>query len=113
MLDELKKLPNTEQTSSIKKVKTKRNAVAVRRKSKNLIRDANEKQLNPISKLMQIQQMRKEKEPVYTFVEQRGPARRREFVIQVTAAGLSAEGISTNKKDAKHQAAAGMFKYIN
>lgn len=39
--------------------------------------------INPISRLIQIQQAKKEKEPVYTLVAERGMPRRREFVIQV------------------------------
>ena len=39
--------------------------------------------INPISRLIQIQQAKKEKEPVYTLVTERGLPRRREFVIQV------------------------------
>lgn len=45
-------------------------------------------ELNPISQLIQIQQARKEKEPVYSVVDERGTARRREFVIEVCAGGM-------------------------
>ena len=107
MLDELKKLPQPQQPSApSNKLRTKR-VDAGRRRHRNLIKEANDKQVNPISKLMQIQQRRKEKDPIYTFVEQRGPPRRREFVVQVEAAGLKAEGTSSSKKEAKHRAAAG------
>ena len=40
--------------------------------------------INPISRLIQIQQAKKEKEPVYTLIAERGMPRRREFVMQVT-----------------------------
>lgn len=40
--------------------------------------------INPISRLIQIQQAKKEKEPIYTLIEERGEPRCREFVIQVT-----------------------------
>ena len=39
--------------------------------------------INPISRLIQIQQAKKEKEPVYTLIAERGMPRRREFVMQV------------------------------
>ena len=40
-------------------------------------------QINPISRLIQIQQAKKEKEPLYSFIGERGHLRRREFIIQV------------------------------
>lgn len=40
--------------------------------------------INPISRLIQIQQAQQKKEPVYTLLNERGLPRRREFVIQVT-----------------------------
>ncbi len=39
--------------------------------------------INPISRLIQIQQAKKEKEPVYTLVGEKGVPRRREFFIEV------------------------------
>lgn len=39
--------------------------------------------MNPISRLAQIQQAKKEKEPEYNMVTERGLPRRREFVMQV------------------------------
>ena len=39
--------------------------------------------INPISRLIQIQQAKKEKEPVYTLIAEKGMPRRREFVMQV------------------------------
>lgn len=40
--------------------------------------------MNPISRLAQIQQAKKEKEPEYSLVIERGLPRRREFVMQVS-----------------------------
>lgn len=40
--------------------------------------------MNPISRLAQIQQAKKEKEPEYSMVTERGLPRRREFVMQVS-----------------------------
>ena len=39
--------------------------------------------VNPISRLIQIQQAQKKKEPIYTLLAERGMPRRREFVMQV------------------------------
>lgn len=40
--------------------------------------------MNPISRLAQIQQAKKEKEPEYMLLTERGLPRRREFVMQVS-----------------------------
>lgn len=82
----------------------------VKKKSRNLIKEKLEAsssadEINPISQLIQIQQARKEKEPVYTVIDERGTARRREFVIEVSAGGLTASGTGPNKKLAKKYAA--------
>ena len=61
--------------------------------------------INPISRLIQIQQAKKEKEPVYTMIDERGLPRRREFFIKVTVGQLSAVGSGPNKKVAKRAAA--------
>lgn len=39
--------------------------------------------MNPISRLAQIQQAKKEKEPEYVLLSERGLPRRREFIMQV------------------------------
>lgn len=39
--------------------------------------------INPISRLIQIMQAQKKKEPVYVLIAERGMPRRREFVMQV------------------------------
>ena len=66
---------------------------------------SNVDEINPISQLIQIQQARKEKEPTYVVVDERGTARRREFVIEVSVNGYSATGTGPNKKLAKNIAA--------
>lgn len=54
--------------------------------------------MNPISRLAQIQQAKKEKEPEYSMVTERGLPRRREFVMQViwrqreNAVGITSPG---------------------
>lgn len=65
----------------------------------------NADEINPISQLIQIQQARKEKEPTYVVVDERGTARRREFVIEVSVNGYLATGTGPNKKVAKRIAA--------
>uniref|UniRef100_A0AAG5D690 DRBM domain-containing protein n=1 Tax=Anopheles atroparvus TaxID=41427 RepID=A0AAG5D690_ANOAO len=87
--------------------------ITVKKKPRNLIKEKSvagdvltEKE-NPISRLMQIQQARKEKQPVYTLVENERPTvgRRRQFTIEVSAAGKSATGVGMTKKAAKWNAA--------
>lgn len=63
--------------------------------------------MNPISRLIQLSQARKEREPAYTLVEERGAPRRREFVIEAQLNGVSANGSGPNKKVAKKNAAIG------
>jgi double-stranded RNA-binding protein Staufen len=70
-----------------------------------LEQSASADEINPISQLIQIQQARKEKEPTYTVVDERGTARRREFIIEVSVSGFSATGTGPNKKIAKRIAA--------
>lgn len=70
-----------------------------------LEQSTNVDEINPISQLIQIQQARKEKEPTYVVVDERGTARRREFVIEVSVSGYSATGTGPNKKLAKKIAA--------
>jgi hypothetical protein len=45
--------------------------------------DYGQQSINPISRLIQIQQAKKEKDPVYTLVAEKGMPRRREFIMQV------------------------------
>ena len=92
MLDKLKQLPPV--VSAL--VPKPRKMVTTKKKSRNLIKLENKEgggagvvagtesqSINPISRLIQIQQARKEKEPVYVLVAERGMPRRREFVMQV------------------------------
>lgn len=70
---------------------------------------------NPITKLIQLQQTRKEKEPIFEMIAKNGneTARRREFVMEVTASGSTARGTGSNKKLAKRNAAEGKSKSGN
>uniref|UniRef100_A0A2M4A9K9 Putative double-stranded rna-binding protein staufen log 1 n=1 Tax=Anopheles triannulatus TaxID=58253 RepID=A0A2M4A9K9_9DIPT len=85
----------------------------LKKKARNLIKEksvaeggVSEKE-NPISRLMQLQQARKEKQPVYALVEGDRPTtgRRKQFTIEVTAAGKRAVGVGMTKKAAKWTAA--------
>lgn len=68
--------------------------------------------MNPISRLAQIQQAKKEKEPEYMLLTERGLPRRREFVMQVKVGHHTAEGAGTNKKVAKRNAAENMLEIL-
>ncbi|XP_046880038.1 double-stranded RNA-binding protein Staufen homolog 2 isoform X1 [Hypomesus transpacificus] len=68
--------------------------------------------MNPVSRLAQIQQARKEKEPDYMLLSERGMPRRREFImqcVQVKVSGEVATGTGPNKKVAKRNAAEAML----
>jgi dsRNA-specific ribonuclease len=45
--------------------------------------------INPISRLIQIQQAKKEREPIYSLLEERGMPRRREFVMEVSMRNMN------------------------
>ncbi|XP_052899182.1 double-stranded RNA-binding protein Staufen homolog [Anopheles moucheti] len=130
MLEELRKLQSVEQqtyppswgesspgTPGGEKRKSNAKSAAAadggtaKKKARNLIKeksivDVAEKE-NPISRLMQIQQARKEKQPVYTLMENDRPnvGRRRQFTIEVSASGRQATGVGMTKKAAKWNAA--------
>ncbi|XP_019760431.1 double-stranded RNA-binding protein Staufen homolog 2 isoform X2 [Dendroctonus ponderosae] len=109
MLEELSKLPALPNMTNITQLKRKR--VANKKKTRNLIKVNMDKpsetteEINPISRLIQIQQANKEREPVYTVLEERGAPRRREFVIEASVNGHSCTGVGPNKKVAKRNAA--------
>ncbi|XP_077480416.1 double-stranded RNA-binding protein Staufen homolog 2 isoform X2 [Stigmatopora argus] len=65
--------------------------------------------MNPISRLAQIQQAKKEKEPEYLLLSERGMPRRREFIMQVKVNNEVATGTGANKKVAKGNAAEAML----
>lgn len=123
MLEELRKLPPVSPSrivqtpAKLKAAQKQRKPQPVKRKSRNIIKEQSqggeiEEEVNPISKLIQIQQALKEREPVYTVVEERGAPRRREFVIEVSASGRTARGIGTNKKMAKRLAAENLLALL-
>ncbi|XP_072460979.1 double-stranded RNA-binding protein Staufen homolog 2 isoform X2 [Notamacropus eugenii] len=68
--------------------------------------------MNPVSCLAQIQQARKEKEPDYSLLSDRGKSRRREFLMQVKVGSAVATGIGLSKKIAKRNAAEAMLLHL-
>ncbi|KAM6456683.1 double-stranded RNA-binding protein Staufen homolog 2 isoform 3-T3 [Liasis olivaceus] len=65
--------------------------------------------MNPISRLAQIQQAKREKEPEYLLFSERGMPRHREFVMQVKVGHEITTGTGPNKKIAKRNAAEAML----
>ncbi|KAG1670503.1 Double-stranded RNA-binding protein Staufen [Nymphon striatum] len=114
MLDELKKLPPISITTS---QKCKSKMPAVKKKSRNLIKEQKAhpeygQNINPISRLIQIQQAKKEKDPVYTLLAEDGMPRRRHFVIEVAVGDKKCNGKGPNKKLAKRAAAEEMLRLM-
>ncbi|XP_032897337.1 double-stranded RNA-binding protein Staufen homolog 1 isoform X11 [Amblyraja radiata] len=106
VLEELKKLP---QLPTVEKVKPR-----IKKKTKSIVKTSPEygQGMNPISRLAQIQQAKKEKEPEYTLMVERGLPRLREFVMRVKVGGQLAEGMGPNKKVAKRNAAEKMLELL-
>ncbi|XP_022232216.2 maternal effect protein staufen [Drosophila obscura] len=69
---------------------------------------------NPITKLIQLQQTRKEKEPIFELIAKNGneASRRREFVMEVSANGTTARGTGNSKKLAKRSAAQALLELL-
>ncbi|XP_072489701.1 double-stranded RNA-binding protein Staufen homolog 1 isoform X1 [Notamacropus eugenii] len=108
VLEELKKLPPL---PAVEKMKPR-----IKKKTKSIVKLQTSPEygqgMNPISRLAQIQQAKKEKEPEYILLTERGLPRRREFVMQVKVGGHTAEGMGTNKKVAKRNAAENMLEIL-
>jgi len=68
--------------------------------------------INPISRLAQVQQAKKDREPAYKMLEERGLPRCREFVMQVTIDDHECVGAGSNKKLAKRHAAEQMLELL-
>jgi len=119
MLEELKHLPPLPPTTFLR-IKKKPNAP--KKKSRNLIKVSEDPKgtgsgdygqgINPISRLIQIQQAKKEKEPVFTLLAERGVPRRREFVMQVKVGSHVCTGSGPNKKLAKRAAADALLQLL-
>ncbi|XP_074410022.1 double-stranded RNA-binding protein Staufen homolog 1 isoform X6 [Zonotrichia albicollis] len=108
VLEELKKLPPL---PTVEKMKPR-----IKKKTKSIVKLQTSPEygqgMNPISRLAQIQQAKKEKEPEYMLITERGLPRRREFVMQVKVGVHTAEGMGTNKKVAKRHAAENMLEIL-
>ncbi|XP_031423901.1 double-stranded RNA-binding protein Staufen homolog 1 isoform X2 [Clupea harengus] len=108
VLEELRclpQLPSTEKTPP-----------RIKKKAKSIVKLQTSPEygqgMNPISRLAQIQQAKKEKEPEYILVTERGLPRRREFIMKVTVSGQNAEGMGPSKKVAKRNAAEKMLELL-
>ncbi|XP_015117924.1 double-stranded RNA-binding protein Staufen homolog 2 isoform X1 [Diachasma alloeum] len=120
MLDELKRLPPIPGSMQNRAIRLKRKPPATKKKSRNLIKDYQEPRsetetsddVNPISRLVQIQQAKREREPVYTLIEEKGAPRRREFLMEVSIGQHSAQGIGPNKKLGKRAAAEALLAQL-
>ncbi|XP_061182714.1 double-stranded RNA-binding protein Staufen homolog [Saccostrea echinata] len=113
ILEKLKELPPL--PPSVIRPRAKIN----KKKNKNIIKQQMQKAdpnygvgINPISRLIQIQQAQQKKEPVYTLLTERGLPRRREFVIQVQVDEQTCTGVGPNKKLAKRHAAEAMLTLL-
>ncbi|XP_053309012.1 double-stranded RNA-binding protein Staufen homolog 1 isoform X2 [Spea bombifrons] len=108
VLQELKKLPPL---PTVEKMKPR-----IKKKTKSIVKLPTSPEygqgMNPISRLAQIQQAKKEKEPEYILITEKGLPRRREFVMQVKVGNLTADGSGTNKKVAKRNAAENMLEFL-
>uniref|UniRef100_A0A7N5ZQT7 Double-stranded RNA-binding protein Staufen homolog 2 n=1 Tax=Anabas testudineus TaxID=64144 RepID=A0A7N5ZQT7_ANATE len=103
ILQDLKKLPFI---PTVEKPKTH-----YKKRTKTILKTGPEygQGMNPISRLAQIQQAKKEKEPEYLLLSERGMPRRREFIMQVKVNNDVATGTGPNKKVAKRNAAEAML----
>ncbi|KAK0142636.1 Double-stranded RNA-binding protein Staufen 1 [Merluccius polli] len=108
VLEELRKLPHV---PTVEKMLPR-----IKKKPKSIVKLQTSPEygqgMNPISRLAQIQQAKKEKEPEYGLLTERGLPRRREFVIQVSVCGQCAEGMGPSKKVAKRNAAEKMLELL-
>jgi double-stranded RNA-binding protein Staufen len=85
------------------------------KQSKNLIKNIaglSTVGMNPISRLIQIQQAKKEKEPTFSLIAENGAPRCCEFVIQVTVGDSVCTGVGPNKKLGKRNAAEQMLQML-
>ncbi|XP_014208195.1 double-stranded RNA-binding protein Staufen homolog 2 isoform X2 [Copidosoma floridanum] len=120
MLEELKRLPPIPAPIQNRTIRLKRKPPATKKKSRNLIKVYQEPrtesegadEVNPISRLVQIQQCNREREPVYNLIEEKGAPRRREFVMGVSVGQYSAQGTGPNKKLAKKAAAEALLNIL-
>jgi double-stranded RNA-binding protein Staufen len=119
MLDQLDtSVPLASSVSSVAgRTKSSKAGKAKQSKTKNLVKVQKASPdygvgINPISRLAQVQQAKKAKEPEYKLLEERGLPRFREFVIQVSVGDHVSSGVGPNKKLAKRHAAEHMLQLL-
>merc|ERR1719259_972220 len=117
MLKLLRTLPPCPSDGSFEDPMTRRGKLAPKKKRQNLIKVQKGNTdygqgINPISRLIQIQQAKREKEPTFALLTERGLPRRREFVMQVTVNDSQCTGTGPNKKLAKRAAAEVMLQMM-
>lgn len=110
MLTELSRLPVPESSNIIRPKRNTNNG-------KNKIKQQKAspeygQEVNPISRLIHIQQAKKDAEPEYTLLSEEGQGRKKEFVIQVKVGQDTALGKGPNKKLAKRAAAEEMLENL-
>ncbi|XP_025089402.1 double-stranded RNA-binding protein Staufen homolog isoform X2 [Pomacea canaliculata] len=113
MLDDLRKLPPLPSSTLKPKLKQPNN----KKKNRNIIKVQKADPsygvgINPISRLIQIMQAQKKKEPIYTLLAEKGLPRKREFVVQVQVEEHVTTGAGPNKKLAKRNAAESMLQLL-
>uniref|UniRef100_UPI00358EAB48 double-stranded RNA-binding protein Staufen homolog 2-like isoform X2 n=1 Tax=Myxine glutinosa TaxID=7769 RepID=UPI00358EAB48 len=107
LMPKIQSLPQLPQQNQIGTSKTKKKKK--KGQTAKMTAEVNQN-LNPISRLVQIQQGKKEREPEYTMLLERSlPLNRHEFVIQAKVGEEAATGSGLLKKVAKRNAAEAML----
>ncbi|VDN03572.1 unnamed protein product [Thelazia callipaeda] len=119
MIDKLQSVESSPIFIATTMLKTqKKNGSSKEMKRKTIIKDMKMNpeyghQINPISRLMQVMQARKQNEPKFQLISERGQSRYKEFVMEVICDGdLRCEGVGPNKKLAKRAAAEAVLEKI-
>jgi len=117
MVKLLRELAAGQQDDTLEVEAVSRRRLGLKKKRQNLIKVQKGNTdygqgINPISRLIQIQQAKREKEPTFALLTERGLPRRREFVMQVTVNDSQCTGTGPNKKLAKRAAAEVMLQMM-
>lgn len=107
VLEEMKKVIEAEEKEKPQQGRNKKKIACAKEKEENTFPDLS---LHPVSRLAQIQQAAKEREPIYQVISERSVARKKEFVMQCTINDKIATGMGPNKKTAKKNAAENMLR---
>lgn len=106
VLEEMKKVIEAEEKEKPAQGRNKKKPSLVKEKEEAFP----DLSLHPVSRLAQIQQAAKEREPIYQVISERSVARKKEFVMQCTINDKIATGMGPNKKTAKKNAAENMLR---